>query len=298
MPNFLIIGAAKSGTTSLYNYIQQHPAVYMSSNKEPRFFAFEGKRPDFRGPGDDPVAYKGVVTDMESYKQLFAGVSGEVAIGEASTHYLYNPEVPAKIRRHLPEVRLIAMLRDPVERAYSSFMHKRREGFEPHTDFETALQEEPSRIRGNWALLWHYKSMGFYYEQVKRYFELFDREQIRIYLYEDFRSDPLSVTRDIFRHLGVDESFKPDMAIKHNAGGVPISRLLQRFLNSRNPVKRMVRPLLSEDMAHRIADKIRRRNLRKPDIDPGLRARLIEDYREDILKLQDLLQKDLSAWLR
>jgi len=96
LPNFFVIGAGKSGTTSLWRYLEQHPEVYMSPIKEPKFFAFEGGVPDFRGP-KTPWA----VTDLEAYRALFAGVSEEKALGEASAYYLYTEEAPERIRHHV-----------------------------------------------------------------------------------------------------------------------------------------------------------------------------------------------------
>src|SRR5215218_4707583 len=121
MPNFLIIGAGKSGTTSLYHYLGQHPEVFMSPMKEPKFFCFEGERPNFRGPGDDEEINRKCVTTIDAYRALFDGVACEKAVGEASSMYLYYPKAPERIDHHVAGVRLIAVLRNPVDRAYSSY---------------------------------------------------------------------------------------------------------------------------------------------------------------------------------
>jgi hypothetical protein len=120
MPNFLIIGAAKSGTTSLHHYLKQHPQVYMSQIKEPSFFAFEGTKPAIPGPWKRWAAHN-FITDIQAYRSLFQGVSDEVAIGEASTIYLVHPTAPQRIRHYVPDAKLIAILRDPAERAYSNY---------------------------------------------------------------------------------------------------------------------------------------------------------------------------------
>ena len=167
LPNFLIIGAAKAGTTSLYRYLEQHPEVYMSPVKEPKFFALGGERLDYRGPGDEARMRGASVTSLEDYRELFRGVSTETAVGEASTLYLYSERAAARIKHHVPDVKLIAVLRNPVDRAYSDFLHLVRDGIEPLTDFPQALEAEESRIRSRWAPMWHYRRRGFYHPQLK-----------------------------------------------------------------------------------------------------------------------------------
>ncbi len=293
MPNFLVIGAAKSGTTSLYHYLKQHPQVYMSPEKEPKFFAFEGRKLDFRGPG-----YRMVVTDIEEYRALFAGVSGEEAIGEASAMYLYVPEAADRIRRYVPEARLVAMLRNPVDRAYSAYLHRVREGRE-RLGFSEALKEEETRIQDNWRPLWHHKSMGFYHAQLTRYYELFSREQIRVYLYEDLNEDPVGMTQSIFRFLEVDDAFVPDTSLRLNVSRIPRSRALQTFINKPNPLKSVLKPSLPKGLRKPLfAASLLDHNLTKPPQMPeDVREELTEAYREDILKLQGLIGRDLSSWL-
>ena len=297
MPNFLIIGAAKAGTTALYHYLQQHPQIYMSPHKEPRFFALEGESIDFQGPGDK-TRFR-FVTDMDSYRALFDGVSDEIAIGEASPWYLYVPQAGDRIKHHLPDVKLIAILREPVARAYSNFVHALREGLEPLEDFAQAMEAEAERISHNWSYRWHYRQKGFYYGQIKHYFELFDREQIKVYLYEDFISNPASLLEDIFRFLGVDETFEPNLSRKHNVSGIPRNVLLDQFLiRDTRPRRILTRLLPSKRLRQPLKNKLMKLNLRpKPPLEPSVKERFQQEYREDILKLQELIQRDLSKWL-
>ena len=215
IPNFLIIGAAKAGTTSLYDYLNQHPQIYMSPIKEPRFFALEGEKLDFRGPAQG--INQTSVTTWEQYCQLFQEATTEKAIGEASTIYLSNPKAPHRIKHYLPEVKLIAILRDPAERAFSSYVHLVRDGYE-NLSFTEAVEAEPTRIKENWQPLWYYKERGFYYEQLQKYFAIFKPEQIKIYLYEDLAVDSTAVIQDLSRFLGVDDSFTPDLTRKKCIG--------------------------------------------------------------------------------
>ena len=295
MPNFLVIGAPKAGTTALYHYLKEHPQIYMSPVKEPKFFALEGKQIGFRGPGDLKKDY---VMDIEAYFALFNNVSHEVAIGEASPGYLHSPQAPERIRHYIPDARLIAIIRDPVERAYSHFLSLVRQDLEPLTDFTQAMEAEEERICNNWSPRWLYKQRGFYYAQLKRYFDLFDRSQIRVYLHEDFKTNSLGVLQDIFRFLDVDDTFVPDTSEKHNATYIHRNKVLHKLLKEQNPIKSILKPLLSSQLRQGIKANLINLNISKrPQLQPKVREQFIEKYREDILKLQELIQRDLSTWL-
>lgn len=142
MPNFLVIGAVKAGTTSLYHYLQEHPQVYMSSVKEPRFFVLEGKQSDEQNA---PGFLRTRITTIEAYRALFDGVTTEVAIGEATPDYIHDPEAAPRIQQHLPDVRLIAMLRNPVDRAFSHYWQLIRHAERPMSDFAQDVQKAIER---------------------------------------------------------------------------------------------------------------------------------------------------------
>jgi hypothetical protein len=303
MPNFLIIGAAKAGTTALYHYLKQHPQIYMSPQKDPRFFALEGESLNFQGP--DNQAERKLqrnnrlpITSIEAYRLLFKEVKNEKAIGEVSPLYLYSPKASERIHHHIPNAKLIAILRNPVDRAYSNFLHLVREGREPLTDFAKALREEESRIHSNWNPFWHYKQRGFYYAQLKYYFDRFTKDQIRIYLNEDLKNNPTGLFQNIFQFLDVNETFVPDISISPNTGGIPKNELLHTMLARRNPIKTALKPFLPESWRQRLVNNLRSQNLVKPpQLLPEVREQLIQEYREDVLRLQDLIQRDLSKWL-
>jgi len=298
MPNFFVIGAAKSGTTSLYHYLKQHPQIYMSSIKEPKFFAFEGNEANvFRGPGDRKRMSR-LITDIEGYRALFAGVTDEKAIGEASAYYLYSEKAPERIRHHVPDARLIVILRNPAGRAYSHFLYRLAHDGEPFTDFAQALEAEEERVHQRWGPDFHYVRTGFYHEQLSRYYKLFRPEQISVYLYEDLKENPLGMMQSIFRFLEVNDTFVPDTSLKHNVARVPKSRALLAFIKKPNPLKAALKPFLPERLRLRIGVSLRNRNLTKPPPMPeSVREELTEAYREDVLKLQELIGRDLSGWL-
>ncbi len=296
-PNFIVIGAAKAGTTSLYHYLDQHPQVFMSPIKEPRFFALEGHALDFGGPGDE-VLRERTTTTLEAYQKLFAGVRDERAVGEASVLYLHHPAAAAAIARAIPDVRLIAVLRNPVDRAYSGFMARTRDGYEPLSSFEEALDAEPRRIAEGWYYGWQYRGQGFYHRNLARYYERFDPSQIRVYLYEDLDQEPERMLTDIFRFLDVDDGFRPDVSTRWNPSGRPRSVRVQRFLTHPHPLKEAVKQLIPERWGHRLVEFLQPANLERPPIRAETRARLIEGYSEDIHRLEGLIGRDLSHWLR
>ena len=199
MPNFFIVGAQKAGTTSLYHYLNQHPQVYMSPIKEPFFFDHEmdskGRvvRREFEGHRQPPR-----FTNIEEYSTLFEAARGEKAIGEATPLYIYAPGTAERIERYVPGAKSIVLLRNPADRAYSAFLYAVRIGAEPLTDFAQALREEPLRIRNRWHYIFHYRSRGLYYQQLKRYYEVFGRERLGVWLYEDMREDPAGVAQSVF----------------------------------------------------------------------------------------------------
>lgn len=295
MPNFLIIGSAKGGTTSLYYYLNQHPQVYMSSVKEPRFFALEGEELNYQNP--DKGINETSITDLDSYRLLFSRVNDEIAIGEASPLYLYSQKAAERIKHYIPDAKLIVILRDPAERAYSCYMHLVREGFET-LSFADSLKEEANRIRNNWAHLWHYRQAGYYYVQLKNYYDMFNHNQIRVYLYEDLDQDSTAVIQDVYSFLNVDDTFVPDLT-RMNVSGKPKIQVLQTLLGTGNPVRSVLKNILPETFRKGVAQQIRSWNLeRKHSMPLDDRRQLVSAYRDDILKLQDLLQRDLSAWLK
>jgi len=296
MPNFLVIGAGKGGTTALHRYLNQHPQIFMSEPKELSFFPFEERPPDFRGPNDDEDFARQRVTSLDDYRACFAGAAGYPARGESSPVYLYYPESAARIRRHIPEAKLIAVLRQPAAAAYSRFLMLRRNGVE-RLSFVEALAAEDRRVAEGWAHRWHYIRRGFYAKQLRPYFDLFPREQIRVYLYDEFVGNPVGFVQDIFRFLNVDDSFVPDMSVRHNESKVPRSRAVQTYLLEPRRAKELIKRFVPATLSRRVGDRLRRMNLSRPPLPDKLKRELTEVYREDILELQRMLGRDLSHWL-
>ncbi|MEM6613627.1 MAG: sulfotransferase [Cyanobacteria bacterium P01_C01_bin.72] len=292
LPNFLIIGAAKSGTTALHKYLQQHPQIYMTPNKETNFFAFEGQEINFQGIGDEALK-EFSITNLSSYEAEFSGASQELGIGEACPSYLYYPQAASRIKKYIPNVRLVVMLRNPIERAYANFLHTIRDNREPHTSFALALQDEATRIANNWEWFWHYIQVGFYGKQLQHYYKIFASDQIKVYLYEDLKANAIATLQDIFRFIEVDSTFVPDMTLRPNKSGMAKNKLLHRILTKPNPIKTLLKPLFPAQLRQ----KIQHQNLNTPQISHEVRQYLLDLYRADILLCQDLIQRNLEPWI-
>ena len=300
LPNSFIVGAAKGATTSLYFYLKQHPEIYMSPVKEPKFFSVPANKFPHKGPGDEEVD-KTVIKTWGEYLALFNNVKKEKAIGEASADYLYFHETVAPlIKEKIPAARIIIILRNPVERAFSAYLHLLRDKRE-NLSFEKALEFEKERKHNNYEFIWFYKDVGFYSNQVATYIKFFGRERVEICLYEEFKEKPLKVIKEIFSFLNVDPNFTPDISHAYNISKIPISRIVNDILTDYNhPLKLILRPvllnILGKKRLERLVNYFKEKNLLK--IKPYTKKYLIKLYEPDILKLQDLINKDLSFWLR
>ncbi len=178
-----------------------------------------------------------------------------------------------------------------MQRAYSQFQGNYRDGYEPYENFALALKDEESRIADNWHLRWHYRSRGYYYTQLKRYYELFNPEQIKVYLYEDYLKDSIGFTQDIFRFIGVDDTFVPEMNLRLNVSPKkPKNKTLDRYL------KTLKKELpLGKNFVERLIQF--NSSSKKVPLKPEVRQGLIQEYREEILQLQETIDRDLSHWL-
>jgi len=295
-PNFFLIGAGKSGTTSLYHYLGQHPQIFMSPVKEPKFFTLAAQELTFNGPGDQRIIAESITGESE-YRNLFKDAGDALVRGEASTIYLSSEGTAEQMARRVPDAKMIAILRHPADRAYSAYMHLRRDGYETLDTFQDALDAEPERIRRGYYYHWRLRSRGYYGRFLKTYLDHFPPDQIKVFLYEDLQASAQDVLAGTFRFLGVDDSFRPDVAARHNQSGLPRSQSLQNFLTRPHPFKEWLKGIIPEKMGHRAISLLQPGLIQRPGLDPAIRSRLTEDFREDILMLEDLIKRDLSHWL-
>lgn len=295
LPNFLHVGAAKTGTTSTYFYLRQHPEIFMSSKKGPEFFVSRFRNGHGRGPGDGA---KQTVSDEADYRALFEQAGDARVIGESSVSYLYHHEeaIPL-IRSWLGDPAILITLRNPADLAFSSFIHLSRQGRETLT-FEAALEAESERVDQAWHYHWHYRRLGLFARQVEAYRKHFSR--VHIFLLEDLEKDPVACMQSLYRFLGVDSEFVPDTSVRYNQGGLPRSRLLYRLLMSGGKT----RPgnlagadrILDEQLLLRWRERLRSRVLDRQSPNNATREALLATYRGDVQKLEALLDRDLSGW--
>lgn len=298
LPNFLVVGAAKCGTTSLYYYLDQHPEIYMSPVKEPKFFSARADNPG-TGPGD-ALLVQSVVGSFEEYGALFHNGIGRKAIGEASTDTFFRHErsIPA-IQKHLGDPHIIIILRDPVKRAYSAYNFLLQYGRET-LSFREALAAEEQRKRDGYAFMWQYREGGLYADGVRAFQKNFSR--VQVLLYDDLKNDASALIRSVYAFLGVSPGFAPDMQHLHNASGVPRGPVQKALFTIPKPLHRAARAvggaLMGADRWARLRDNVRATLLRKPaPMDADIERELRRFYREDILQLQGTINRDLSAWL-
>ncbi len=294
LPNFIIIGAARSGTSAMTTFLRAHPDVRMPY-KEPNYFSGWENRLKFAGPCYPPShpPPPADFSTLDTYKALFAGTGEAQARGEASVSYLIDAATPERIAKTLPEVRLITLLRQPAERSYAHFLHSRMEGIEPCSDFLATLRQDYERRKNNWHPKLSYVSGSHYAEPMARYFKYFARDRIRIHLYEDWNETPLVVWQDIMTYLDIDTGFVPDFSRRVN-----VSRLENTSGKRGQLIRKVTRKLVPASLRGTIRKLVEPGAPPPAKLDPGVRDELTERYfREDILRLQEMLGRDLRCWL-
>lgn len=298
LPTFLIVGAARSGTTSLYYYLKKHPDIYMCKQKEPCFFAFANEDVKFLG-----TRVNSLVTVYEDYLELFQGGEKFKCRGEASTPYLYFYDKTIRnIKKYVRDygnLKIIIILRNPVERTYSQYLHRVKNLHEKMT-FEEAIALEKSRIQQNYFFDYFYTDRSFYFKQVRAYLKNF--KFVKIYLYEDFEINPEGLIKDIFEFLEVDKEFKCDVSKKYNVSGIPKIKSFHNHLVKDSIIKKIGKRLLPENIRNKYYEKIsnlnHKFNLQKMQISEQTREYLLALFREDITMLSNLIDRDLSIWLK
>ena len=294
-PNLFVLGAMKSGTTSMWRYLEQHPDIFMTSIKEPRTLCRESQ-PGWRGPDAFPRG----IAERRRYLSLFDDARDEPVRGEATPYYLYDRTSRDEILRLAPEARLVAILRHPIDRAYSNYLMKRQQGWET-LPFEEALAAEPTRIRDGWRLSWHYGSFGRYRSQIEHYLKEFEPSRLEVVLFDDLAHDARAVMRRIYRFLGVDDSFEPDTSTVHGRARLSRAPRVHRWLFEESGLRNRLKRMLPGRVAKALRHAAERANsswneLPPPPLEPATRARLTREWRDEILALEDLIGRDLAHW--
>ncbi|MYH69780.1 MAG: hypothetical protein F4147_06695, partial [Gammaproteobacteria bacterium] len=278
--DFLIVGTARAGTTTLFETLRKHPDIFIPARKECRYFsALSG---EFAGPG--PQFAKTVIRTPEEYRELFCQAKSGQLRGDISPEYLYYcqnavPKILAETHEQFP---IIIVLRNPIDRAYSHYLFNIRQGWES-LSFEDAIKQEPLRKAENWPCGWFYVERGYYANQVKAYTDVFPR--VLILLFERDVITGLAGDKILtFLGLGAQPGGKRNIHV--NAGGYPKHRRLHRWLTNEDGVVRRIKNVVKKtplyDSSLRVYQRLLEADLKKVDMKSGTRLMLKERFVEDV----------------
>ena len=299
-PSFLVVGAGRSGTTGLVEGLRTHPSVFVTQPKEPHYFAFAGSAPQFRGPGDDATVNQVAVTDRGAYLDLYQAKESYAAAGEGSvsTFYYHERSIPEIVSVN-PQMRVVILLREPVDRAYSSYQYLRALGFEPCDGFLAAVAQEDTRRRENWQHLWHYTQMSRYSAGVSAFLDAFGADQVGVWYYDDLARDFEGTVSSVLRFIGAPPVPNEATGVPQlNVSGIPRSVRGQSLMTSatRHDVLRRVARRVT---TFRMRERARRLLLRPSEADVEERRSLAPVFDSDLRRLAALLpQAGQPAWLR
>ncbi len=294
IPNFIIVGVARCGTTSLFHYLKQHPEIAMSKIKEPKYFSSCDLKLPQNGIGDNTVNTK-VITDENSYEKLFFGLNNYKAVGEASSDYFYYyKNVIPRIKQKFGDIKIIVCLRNPVDRAFSAYNNLLRDSRE-YLPFNEALIAEEERTSKNWDWMWHYKKGGLYSKALENYQKEFTN--VKVVLFDDLKLNTDMVLNDLFMFLGVKSNLKIDVSTKYSYSGKPKNSLISFLTNRKNPFVFFLREVVLRLMPRKYLEKVASKVFEKETIDSDVQNYLKSFFKDDILKLQLLIKRDLKNWL-
>ena len=292
-PDFFIVGAFKSGTTALYDYLRQHPQVFLPFHKEPLYF------------GADLTRRYGRMSAAD-YEALFRDARPGQRVGEASAWYLYSTSAAREIAEYSPDAQIIAMVRNPVDVMHAEHSQLIFNVEEDITDFAEALAAEPARRRGERMPPGPLRPETLYYRhsvrfaaQLQRYFAVFGRDRVHVIIFDDFRSNTAGVYRDVLEFLGVDPAFTPVFDVRNPNKRVR-SPLIQRLVyQPPGPILRLIPRLRRLPAVHWLRGAVLRANSApapRDKIDPELRQRLTAEMAPEVERLATLIGRDLRAW--
>jgi len=278
LPQFVLVGVPRAGTTSLYHYLGQHPGLDLSERKEINFLAYPGADVAHR---DYPWLRFDVRTP-DAYEALFAAAGDRVTV-DFSASCFRSPVAIERIRRYVPDARLFVLLRDPVSRAWSAYLNRVRKGYESRSP-ELAL------VPGERAV-----DNGFYAERLEAFRTAFGPERVRVWLFDDLTARPQATLTSIFDYLGVDPAVTVDVAAVYNRASLPAHGALRRFVPDYGRLRRVV-GALPAPVRTAAAQVWRRNQVPAPVLDPRLADRLRKLYEDDIGRLEALIGRDLGSW--
>lgn len=299
-PDVLIIGAPKAGTSALHTALAQHPRVFAPRIKEPKYYmCTDAPPPAYRGPGD-AHSQQEWVWRARDYQALFAGAGAGALRLESTPFYLYLPHARRRLAEELPDARFIVVIRDPVDRAYSNWMHLWVDGLEPEADFVTAWQSEEARIRAGWAPFWHYRRLGRYGEQLADLYSRVERERILVLRYRRLVDEPATTLNRVCAFLGIEADLINTIPADNSRPFVrPGLRaaMLGRAIRAGSAAGSHLRPEVWRQAAKPFYKALQSGQPgQRPRLTPDIRAGLVDDYRDDVALLESLLDESFTDW--
>ena len=300
LPDFFVAGAPKAGTTALHVALAQHPNLYLSTIKEPKFFLSDGPPPTQGGPGDTKT-YREHVWRRCDYEALFDAAPPGTLRGESTPFHLYRRDALGRIRALIPHARLIIVLRDPVERAHSNWTHLWSSGLDPIDDFVTACAAEDERVAAGWADFWHYKRIGLYGQQLEHLYSVFPREQVLVFRYRDLVDDPPGILDQISGFLGVRPGMIDHVPRENVTAHPEFTRRHQhrsRLLRAASATTAHVPGHPAKAMVDRLERSLQDGAAPRRPLTWGERQTLLPYFEADIRLLTDITGEDYESWLR
>ena len=300
MPDFLVIGAPKAGTTALHAALAGHPGLYMSAIKEPKYFLSDGPPPTKGGPGD-ALTYREHIWRREDYEALFDPAPPGTLTGESTPLYLYDRAALRRIRETIPGAKLIVIVRDPVERAHSNWTHLWSAGLEPVGDFVRACAEEERRIAAGWASFWHYVGLGRYGEQLEHLLTLFPREQVLVLRYRRLVDEPAQTLDEICAFLGVEQGVQTEIP-RHNVTSHPEPTLGHQAVGlaqrAGSAIGTLIPGLTAATLTGPLERYLQRHSRERQPLSWDQRQELIPRFEADIRLLEQVLGEDFGDWIK
>lgn len=292
-PNVLLIGAPRCASTSLADALARHPDIHVCSPKEPHFLAMNGFESDINGPGREAFAKEGRIT-RDRWLDLFRNRPERYLMDASVSTISYPRTAIENIQQYCDaDIRLIAILRDPVERAFSSYQYCLSKGWRAGT-FEECLDEETSRIQQNWQHLWFLKSLSQYDLRLQPFLEAFGPDRLHVVISEELSSNPGPVVNGIFEFLHLPP-IRIDASRRLNSSGVPRSRFvshLSTFVRSRPALRRAVASFVPVT----VRERLRRLGLERTTMAPATRVRLAGELAQVQPWVENLLGRRIEAW--
>ncbi|MDH3706700.1 MAG: sulfotransferase [Acidimicrobiia bacterium] len=295
-PDLLVIGAARAGTTALCRTLARHAEVYLTKPKETHFLSFAGEEVRFTGPGDDEMINQVVVTEPDRWRQLCATAQAHTyrCDGSVSTLFYYERSI-GNIRTYVGDrARMIVSLREPVQRAFSSYLYLTSRGYETAPTFDAALADEVRRRDEGWHHLWQYEAMSHYGPQLSAFVDAFGRDALFVFTHDEFRRERHDLLTRLGRWLDLDPGPMLADQSEVNTGGVPKSSLLQNAI--RRARSSWVQPIVKRATSEQFREKVRTSNLERPELDVELRKTLAKRFSADVDVVEEIIGRSLPTW--